>query len=87
MKPETSKAVFCFVQEWTAHGEELDPSFYSFPIFSNFWQMLTNAKHTLAYVTYTPLVLTHADRTCAFANLDMLEMDAIVQVLSIVSET
>ena len=48
--------------------------------------MLTNAKHTLAYVTYTPLVLTHADRTCALANLDMLEMDAIVQVLSIVSE-
>ena len=39
--------------------------------------MLTNAKHTLAHVTYTPLVLTHADRTCALANLDILEIDAI----------
>ena len=51
--------------------------------------MLTNAKHTLAHVTYTPLVLTYADRTCALANLDILEMDAIVQrqVLLIVSKT
>ena len=51
--------------------------------------MLMNAKHTLAHVTYTPLVLTYADRTCALANLDILEMDAIVQrqVLSIVSKT
>ena len=51
--------------------------------------MLTNAKHTLAHVTYTPPVLTHADRTCALANLDILEMDAIVQrqVLSIASKT
>ena len=50
---------------------------------------MTNAKHTLAHVTYTPLVLTHADRTCALANLDILEMDAIAkrQVLSIVSKT
>ena len=32
------------------------------------------------------LVITHTDHTFAHANLDILEMDAIVQVQSIISE-
>ena len=42
--------------------------------------ILINAKHSLANATRRLRVITHADHTCAHANLDLLEMGMIVHV-------
>ena len=46
--------------------------------------MLMNARQPPANVTMRLRVITHADHTCAHANLDISEMGGIVQVPSIV---
>ena len=46
--------------------------------------MLMNVRQPPANVTMRLCVITHADHTCAHANLDISEMSGIVQVLSIV---
>ena len=43
-------------------------------------QILINAKHSLANAIRRLRVITHADHTCAHANLDLSEMGMIVQV-------
>ena len=42
--------------------------------------ILINAKHSLANATRRLRVITHADHTCAHANLDLSEMGMIVHV-------
>ena len=39
-----------------------------------------NVKHSFTNVTRRLRVITHTDHTCAYANLDLSEMDLIVQV-------
>ena len=58
----------------------------------SFFKFLTDVDECKTYPGSCYLYatgITHADRTCALANLNILEMDAIVQrqVLSIASKT
>ena len=62
----------------------VDILFVFFCFFLILRQMLMNVSQPPANVTMRLCVITHADHTCAHANLDISEMSGIVQVPSIV---